>query len=774
MLKAQKSSTRSWTLMPLAGVCLGVALIMPGGPLAADRDGDRTPGSPLAADRDDGGGRKCRGSSGEARFDGSGFPQPEVRRSRHGVLRTTLHACISTQEMLDQNAQPPTTVKFHPPTFEGTIPGPTLEVKPGDRLSILLINDLPYNPPNERDNAFPNHENTLNVHTHGLTVSPLGMSDNIFREMRPGTANQIEIDIPKDHPSGTYWYHVHKHGSVTYQFLGGMAGFLIVKGGEGTLDAVPEVAAAKDVPMAFQVIRSTNDGKVVFVHQQAQQFGTFPIPGEGPFFPSIVQQGLWSTYGLDGQQPLAPDGSFPGKPSRFSYTTNGVANPTLHMRPGEVQRWRLLNATDGDNLQLVLVSNEKGKEGLGLNVVAMDAITVPKTYHLNPGDPMDPSSILVIGPGQRYDVMIKAGQPGTYLLRTLDPNSGEVKASVSPYRDDTPEFRNGIDPETRVSRHSNDFPVPCPALGGSRSDCTPKQFKYPVTLATVEVSGKPKEMDLPTDPLPTPKGLPSIETMRSRTPDAVRNVVFENCGGVKDFKDFVSLPSCGWYFAKYDAAYWGGAPFLDLLMMRDADDVGQPSPSDPNMRIKFKKEGLFDATQPLFPDMIAGNYEEWTVYNRSFSDHPFHLHQNHVLVTKINGITLKQPEWHDTLDVPAAVCPKNPATCSNPVNINNLPPGSITFRTYFNPVTVGCFVAHCHTLDHEDIGMMQRMDILPAPGQPSGCKLDSDQAAVPLIERLIASRGSFPICSAPRQSRPISYSPTPPPNSNNRLNDIGQ
>jgi hypothetical protein len=68
---------------------------------------------------------------------------------------------------------------------------------------------------------------------------------------------------------------VHKHGSVTYQFLGGMAGFLIVEGGEGTLDTIPEVAAAKDVLMAFQVIRATNDGKVVFVHEQAQQFGTF-------------------------------------------------------------------------------------------------------------------------------------------------------------------------------------------------------------------------------------------------------------------------------------------------------------------------------------------------------------------------------------------------------------------------------------------------------------------------------------------------------------------
>src|SRR4029077_19503804 len=142
-----------------------------------------------------------------------------------------------------------------------------------------------------------------------------------------------------------------------------------------------------------------------------------------------------------------------------------------------------------------------------------------------PGDP------LVIGPGQRYDVMIKARQPGTYLLQTLDPNSGKVKASVSPYRDSN--FPNGIDPATRVSRHSNDFPVPCPSLGEKASDCEPGgpragEFAYPVTLATIEVSGEAKNMDLPPDPLPTPKGLPSIDTMLSRTPDAVRNVAFEN------------------------------------------------------------------------------------------------------------------------------------------------------------------------------------------------------------------------------------------------------
>jgi FtsP/CotA-like multicopper oxidase with cupredoxin domain len=146
-------------------------------------------------------------------------------------------------------------------------------------LSLLILNDLPANPPGERRNAFPHDEYELNIHTHGLIVSPLGNSDNIFRHMDPGTAHLMEVKIPEDHPTGTFWFHPHVHGTVTYQFLGGMAGFLIVRGGPGTLDAVPEVAAAKDAVMAFQVIRTTHDGNTVFVQEKsAGRDGTGLIP----------------------------------------------------------------------------------------------------------------------------------------------------------------------------------------------------------------------------------------------------------------------------------------------------------------------------------------------------------------------------------------------------------------------------------------------------------------------------------------------------------------
>ena len=90
MSKPQKSSTRSWARMPLIRACLAIALVVPA--------------SPLVADSDQGVVRKCGGLSTGATSDASAFPQPVVRESRDGILRTTLHACISTKEMLDHNA----------------------------------------------------------------------------------------------------------------------------------------------------------------------------------------------------------------------------------------------------------------------------------------------------------------------------------------------------------------------------------------------------------------------------------------------------------------------------------------------------------------------------------------------------------------------------------------------------------------------------------------------------------------------------------------------
>ncbi|MGB3729352.1 MAG: multicopper oxidase domain-containing protein, partial [Thermodesulfobacteriota bacterium] len=367
--------------------------------------------------------------------------------------------------------------------------------------------------------------------------------------------------------------------------------------------------------------------------------------------------GLWSAY-LN---------------SNSYFVVNGETNPTLRMRPGEVQRWRMLDAASGDTLPISL-------EGHSLHVLANDGINQEEMISLDVEEPY------VMGAGNRVDVLVKAGEPGIYQLQVLDP-SGSY--SITP---------QGIDPGARVARIGNDFPVPT----------------YPIVLATIVVEGNEMNMDLPDGPLPQTSGIPSREVMLAAPLDAERNMAFELCGqGGQQMMPENRLPSCGWYTDLYNADYWGGLTFENLLMARDADDMGIPNPVfDPLLpRIDYEKEGLFTSDEALFDDMFAGNFEEWTLINRSFSDHPFHIHVNPFLVTHINGEALPEPEWRDTILVPAATGGQVPG--SNSRNINLADYGTITFRTYLDPLYPGSFVFHCHILTHEDVGMMQKITVLP-------------------------------------------------------------
>ena len=206
---------------------------------------------------------------------------------------------------------------------------------------------------------------------------------------------------------------------------------------------------------------------------------------------------------------------------------------------------------------------------------------------------------------------------------------------------------SGIAPAPRNSRMSFDFPSPCSPILIPAPTAT-GQLTYPFPLATIIVDGDPIDMAIARRTTACAQGPAehrddaSIQrrmqsaTWRSRFAVKVKGTQMETPDG--------RLPSCGWYIDEVRCPqHWGGAPFQTLEMLRDDDDKGTPN-NDPKVPlVGFKKEGLFTPDQPLFPDMIAGNYEEWTVVNRSFSDHPFHIHQNHFLVTKINGQRCRCP-----------------------------------------------------------------------------------------------------------------------------------
>jgi len=221
----------------------------------------------------------CSNSGG-----GDGFPQPREINSQNGVLRTILETLIATNFI--ENSATGEIDEVITPTYNGNLVGPTFRINPGDSIQFDIINNFPENPENQRRGAFPKDPFTTNYHSHGLTVSPDGISDNVFRHMEPGSTNEVQIDVGSDHQSGTFWYHPHVHGSVSFSFFGGMMGFIIIEGGPGDLNEVPEIAAAREVLMAFSVIRTDENGNVPFVNQEADQFSS-----DGG-----ATNGLWSTF----------------------------------------------------------------------------------------------------------------------------------------------------------------------------------------------------------------------------------------------------------------------------------------------------------------------------------------------------------------------------------------------------------------------------------------------------------------------------------------------
>lgn len=103
-------------------------------------------------------------------------------------------------------------------TYNGSYVGPTLMANPGDLLDITIINRFP---------------TTTNLHTHGLHVSPLGNSDNVILEIKPGESNHYQIQIPSDHPQGLYWYHPHFHVTVNGHVSRGASGMLVIGRADG-------------------------------------------------------------------------------------------------------------------------------------------------------------------------------------------------------------------------------------------------------------------------------------------------------------------------------------------------------------------------------------------------------------------------------------------------------------------------------------------------------------------------------------------------------------
>ena len=121
---------------------------------------------------------------------------------------------------------------------------------------------------------------------------------------------------------------------------------------------------------------------------------------------------------------------FPETVARF-LAVNGVREPTITMRPGEVQRWRILHAGWQDDMFMEL-------EGHALNTIARDGIPLSRmgmNVPRKPDQPTDYPNAMLIAPGQRLDVLVQAASPEVtrfapcLTIRAIPPRPGPSPGS---------------------------------------------------------------------------------------------------------------------------------------------------------------------------------------------------------------------------------------------------------------------------------------------------------------------------------------------------------
>jgi FtsP/CotA-like multicopper oxidase with cupredoxin domain len=174
--------------------------------------------------------------------------------------------------------------------YNGRVPGPTLDVREGDHVIVHFRNDLP---------------EPTTIHWHGIHL-PFESDGSPFHPIQPGKTLDYEFTV-RPGTAGTYWYHPHPDHRT---------GFAI---GKGLFGAIVVHAADDPLPVMSEKLLILSDNR--FLHDGAIDFPD----------PASHHGGIDEENGREG-------------PVLF---VNGQVTPTLTIRSGEVQRWRVVNASAG-------------------------------------------------------------------------------------------------------------------------------------------------------------------------------------------------------------------------------------------------------------------------------------------------------------------------------------------------------------------------------------------------------------------------------------------
>jgi FtsP/CotA-like multicopper oxidase with cupredoxin domain len=222
-----------------------------------------------------------------------------------------------TTKVVDWEVSKGKTVKAW--TFNGTVPGPTIRVNPGDKVKVVVKNELP---------------ESTGIHFHGL-ITPNSQDGVTYLTQDPikvGATYTYEFTAQSTPTVGMY----HSHHDAVKQVPNGMAGAIII--GEEPVPA--------GVTVSQENVMMLNDA------------GTIGLTLNGKSFPAT-----------------APYTAKLGDWIEVHYMNEGMTVHPMHLH------------------------------GLAQKVIAKDGYPLAQPY--------DADTILV-GPGERYTVLVHADQPGAW------------------------------------------------------------------------------------------------------------------------------------------------------------------------------------------------------------------------------------------------------------------------------------------------------------------------------------------------------------------------
>jgi len=277
--------------------------------------------------------------------------------------------------------------------YDGSSPGPTIEVERGQTVRIHWLNKLPathlFPTPKGADAIKPDVRAV--THLHGAKVTQTDITDRLhdndgWPDAWTVSGQEQIAEYPNDQSARTLWYHDHAMGETGRNVAAGLAGLYEIHDAYERSLNLP--SGAYEIPLEISAKAINADGSLSYTSDIGNEF-----------------------YGN-------------------AIAVNGKLWPYLEVEPRKY-RFRIVNISNARSYGMKLLDTTDHSAGPAFYQIGSDGGFLATPAVLN--DPTDPSAPrLILAPAERADVVIDfskyAGK--TFLLQNNSRDIGEVEQSL--------------------------------------------------------------------------------------------------------------------------------------------------------------------------------------------------------------------------------------------------------------------------------------------------------------------------------------------------------